>query len=310
MAVSHSMVVQHLPVDAFHISYIGSITATEIAVIPLKSGLSLNGINDFLRVLDTEWKRPMKHSSILSIAIAITLLFLIGVGGAMATTTTTGSMTDSASLVWTTSTDGIDGVLVPGELQSTTVYGENTQAYGGKSIYSRSFDLNTGAMTYGQYNVESMKMFSFNGTSPAGSGRATSDEIIGIDTMGMPGTSTGFDPFCTPTSWPAFHNTVSAGSTFDLEQGAILTQGNTRTVTSRPDIPVALNYQVDLQGLDNKPAVGSAGSFMDGHLEQGIGNTTAKGMDLVFSDKSTASGLISTFNKVMDYESGSTISIV
>jgi hypothetical protein len=49
---------------------------------------------------------------------------------------------------------------------------------------------------------------------------------------------------------------------------------------------------------------------MDGHLERGIGNTTAKGMDLVFSDKSTASGLIFTFNKVMDYESGSTISIV
>jgi hypothetical protein len=48
---------------------------------------------------------------------------------------------------------------------------------------------------------------------------------------------------------------------------------------------------------------------MNGHLEQGIGNTTAKGMDLVFSDQSTASGLISTFNKDMNYESGSTISI-
>jgi hypothetical protein len=252
----------------------------------------------------------MKHSSVLSLAIGIPLLLFAAVGGAMAATTTTGSMTDSSSLVWTISTNGIDGVLVPGELQSTTVYGENTQASGGKSTYSRSFDLNTGAMTYGQYNVESVKMFTFNGTSPQGTGRATSNEMIGIDTMGMPRTSTGSDPFCTETSFPAFHNTVSAGSSFDLEQGSILTQGNTRTVTSRPDVPVALNYQVDLQGLDNKPAVGSAGTFMNGHLEQGIGNTTAKGMDLVFSDQSTASGLIYTFNKAMNYESGSTISII
>jgi hypothetical protein len=251
----------------------------------------------------------MKHSSVLSIAIGIPLLLLAMVGGAMATTTTNGSMTDSSSLVWTVSTAGIDGMLAPGELQSTTIYGENTQATGGTSSYSRSFDLNTGAMTYGQYNVKSTKMFTFNGTTPQGNERAISDEIIGIDTMGMPGSLPGSDPFCTTTSWPVFHNTVTAGSSFDLEQGSVVTQGTTRTVTTRPDVPVVLNYQVDLQGLNNNPAVGSAGSFMNGHLEQGIGNTTAKGMDLVFSDQSTASGLISTFNKDMNYESGSIISI-
>jgi hypothetical protein len=238
----------------------------------------------------------MRHISVLTIAIGIAMVLVSATGFAMAATTTTGSMSETSSLVWTISSDAIDGVLVPGERQSTTVYGENTQAVDGTSSYTRSFDIDTGAMIQGQYNVDSLKMFTFDGTGDGnGTGRAISNEIIGIETMGMPENT---------SSWPAFHNTVNAGSSFDIVRGSVVTQGQTRTVTPYAGVPVALNYGVSLRGLDNEPAMGSAGAFMNGHLEQGRENSTEKAMDLKFSQQSTASGLISTFDKVMDYQSG------
>jgi hypothetical protein len=249
----------------------------------------------------------MKRNSVPRIAISIALVLLSMGGFAMAATTTTGSMSDSATLVWTTSTGGaIDGVLVPGERQSTTVYGENTQASGGTSWYSRSLDLNTAPRTFGQYNVDSFKMFTFDGISQNRTGKASSDEFIGIDTMGRPNSSpVTIDPFVTPGISPAYHNQVNAGSAFDLEQGSLVTQARTRTITPRADVPVTLDYIVGLQGLNEKPAVGAASAFIDGHLEQGGQNCTGKTMDIVFSDESTASGLIYRFDKSMLYESGS-----
>jgi len=249
----------------------------------------------------------MKRNSVPRIAISIALVLLSMGGFAMAATTTTGSMSDSASLVWTTSTGGaIDGVLVPGERQSTTVYGENTQASGGTSWYSRSMDLNTAPRTFGQYNVDSFKMFTFDGISQNRTGKASSDEFIGIDTMGRPNSSPAtIDPFVKPGTFPAYHNEVNAGSAFDLEQGSLMTQARTRTITPRADVPVTLDYVVGLQGLNDKPAVGSASAFIDGHLEEGGQDTCGKTMDVVFSDESTASGLIYRFDKSMLYESGS-----
>ncbi len=255
----------------------------------------------------------MKHISALTIAIGISMVLLAMVGGATAATTTTGSMTETSSLVWTISSDAIDGQLIPGERQSTTVYGEDTRAWGGTAIYSRSFDVDTGAMSMGRYNVDSVKMFTFDGTDDGGNGRAISSEFIGIDTMGMPVNTSlvTTDPFAASQYpvWPAFHNTVNAGSAFDINQGSILTQGEARTVTTSAHVPVELNYKLRLQGLDNEPAIGSAGAFMNGHLEQGRDNSTEKAMDLVFLDQSTASGLIYRFDKVMNYQSGSTVSV-
>ena len=251
----------------------------------------------------------MRHFSALSIVIVMAMIVISAGGFATAATTTTGDMSETSSMVWTISSDAIDGVLEPGEVQSTTVYGENTRAWDGTSSYTRSFDLDTGEVSQGLFNFETRKMFVFDGTVCGdGNGRAVSEEIIGIDTMGMPVNTSEvvMDPFASSEYpvWPAFHNTVNAGSSFDIIEGSVVTLGQTRTVTPSADVPVELNYGVSLRGLYNDPAIGSAGAYMDGHLEQGRGNTTDKAMDLVFSQESTASGLISTFNKVMHYESG------
>ena len=239
----------------------------------------------------------MRNISVLTIAIGIAMVLVSTTGFAMGATTTTGSMSEANSLVWTISSDAIDGVLVPGERQATIVYGDNTQAVDGTSSYTKSFGFDTKSMSQGQYNVDSTKMFTFDGTGDGdGTGMATSDENIGIDTMGMPDST---------SPWSAFHNTVNAGSSFDIAKGSVVTRAQTRTVTDYPGAaPVALNYGIRVTGLNNEPAVGSASAFMDGHLEQGRGTTIAKASDLAFSQQASVSGLINKFDQTMTYESG------
>jgi hypothetical protein len=239
----------------------------------------------------------MKNISVLTMAIGIAMVLVSTTGFAMAAITTTGSMSETNSLVWTISSDAIDGVLVPGERQSTTVYGDSTQAVGGTTSYSKSFSFDTKSMSQGQYNVESTKMLTFDGTGDGtGTGRAISSENIGIDSMGMPGSN---------SLWPAFHNTVNAGSSFDLAKGSVVTQAGTRTVTAYPGAaPVALDYGIQVRGLNNEPAVGSASAFMNGHLEEGRGTAIAKASDLAFSQQASVSGIIYKFDQTATYESG------
>jgi hypothetical protein len=239
----------------------------------------------------------MRNISVLTIAIGIAMVLVSTTGFAMAATTTTGSMSETSSLVWTISSDAIDGVLAPGERQSTTVYGENTQAVDGTTSYTKSFGFDTKSMYQGQYNVDSTKMLTFDGTGDGtGTGSAISSENIGIDTMGVPGGA---------SSWPAFHNTVNAGSSFDLVRGSVTTQAQSRTVTEYPGAaPVALNYGIRVHGLNNEPAIGSASACMDGHLQEGRGTTSAKASDLGFSQKSSVSGIIYKYDQSMTYESG------
>jgi hypothetical protein len=246
----------------------------------------------------------MKRRSILTIALALAMAFSAG-GFVSAATIATGDISETSSVVWTISSDVIDGVLVPGEAQSTTTYGENTHATGGTSGYYKIFNLDTANKPRSQYNLDSTRIFSFDGIGDGnGTGRAISNENVGIDTMGMPVNATSVNPFVQDTIIPAFHNTVNAGSSFDLAQGSLATRAQTRTVTPDMSVPVALNYDVSLTGLGDGPAVGSAGAFTNGHLEEGRGNTTDKASDIVFSQSSTASGLIFAFDKNIRYESG------
>jgi hypothetical protein len=157
--------------------------------------------------------KPTKQFTIGLVAIA--LLFAAG-GTVMAQTTTiNGDVSQSDSLVWTISSDALDGVLVPGEVQATTTYNDNTQSTGGRTTYIKNFNLNTGNVGIGQNNVGTSKIITFDGTtSPTGNGHLVSDESIGIDTMGLPGAS---------STWPAFHSTVQAGSSYDLLRGYVNT---------------------------------------------------------------------------------------
>jgi hypothetical protein len=243
----------------------------------------------------------MKPINLFTIGLVAFALFLAAWGSVMAQTTINGDMSQVDSFVWTISSDSVDGILVPGEVQTTTTYSEKTHGQDGQTNYFKNFNIYTGNANLGQNNVDSRRIFSFDGTAgQTGNGRMTSDESIGVDTMGMPDTLSG---------WPAFHNTVLAGSSLDLLRGSVATTGQARTVSANPNTPLSLTYNINLHGLPDStgttlPAIGSATAFMNGHLEQGRGNSTQKASDLVFSHQSGASGLINVFSKNMNYESG------
>ena len=151
-------------------------------------------------------------------------------GSVAAQTETTGDFSQVDSFTWTTSTNAIDGKLVPGEIQTTTNYGENTFATGGKSSYTKFATFDTGNAIANRFNVDARKIFMFDGISNGTPfGRATSSEEIGFDTMGK------------PMNAPAFHNTVSAGGSFDLASGSVATQAQTGFGESLPGGPPSLS---------------------------------------------------------------------
>ncbi len=241
---------------------------------------------------------------VLTFAVIIATAILASAGPAMAQTIATGSMSEVDSMSWTIST-GTIGVLNPGDVQTTTNYGENTQGVNGQTTYYKTQNFNTGNANFGQYNVNTNRIVTFDGIGDGtGNGRMTSDESVGYDSMGA-----------ASSTLPAYHSNVQAGSSFDILQGSIASQAQARTVSSNPLVPVALNYNVGLQGLNNgpyttSPAIGSAAAFFNGHIEQSRINSTNKSSDLVFSQSSTASGLITSFTKSMNYQSGLATSLV
>jgi len=245
-----------------------------------------------------------RTTRVLSFAVIIATAILAVAGPAMAQTVATGSVSEVDSMSWTIST-GTIGVLNPGDAQTTTNYNENTQAQNGQTSYYKTQNFNTGNANFGQYNVNTNRMVTFNGIGDGtGNGRMTSDESVGYDSMGA-----------ASSTLPAYHSNVNAGSSFDLLQGSIASQAQARTVSANPAVPVALNYNVGLQGLTNgpsgtNPAIGSAAAFFNGHIEQSRINSTNKSSDLVFSQSSTASGLINSFTKSMSYQSGMATSLI
>ncbi|MEI7433180.1 MAG: hypothetical protein WCJ93_02885 [Methanomicrobiales archaeon] len=247
----------------------------------------------------------MANKSPLIIVLAVFTLLLFAGGNVMAQTITiNGDVSQEDSLVWTISSDALDGVLVPGEVQATTTYGENTHSTGGSTSYIKNFNLNTGNVVLGQNNVDVQKIITFDGTTaPNGNGRIVSEESIGIDTMGLPGSS---------STWPAFHSNIQAGGSFDLLRGSVATAAQSRTVSADPNTPVSLNYYINLHGTPTRtgaylPAIGSVNSFMNAHGEYARGNSTQKSSDLVYSHSSGASGLITSFTDSIKYQSGLTL---
>jgi hypothetical protein len=246
----------------------------------------------------------MRTTRVLSFAVIIATALLAATGPAMAQTIATGSVSESDFISWTVST-GTIGVLNPGDVQTTTNYGENTQGVNGQTTYFKTQHFNTGNANLGQYNINTNRIVTFNGIGDGtGDGRMTSDESVGYDSMGA-----------ASSTLPAYHSNVQAGSSFDILQGSIASQAQARTVSSNPLVPVALNYNVGLQGLNNgpyttNPAIGSAAAFSNGHIEQSRINSTNKSSDLAFSQSSTASGLITSFTKSMNYQSGMATSLV
>ena len=208
----------------------------------------------------------------------------------------------------------------------TSSYTENTIADQGLITYAKTLNIDTAGMAAeNQYNVRAEKIIEFIGSD---TGRMISGESNLVD-----GTGTVFGtanimicPFASGSkNWnPAFCNIVEEGSGVDLTIGSLSTateerhimQSQTFPTLSGYDFPVStpgveVNYNIKLTGFGDIPAIGTANAFMNVHIQEG-GNgplivfedrSMFKAEDLVYSESSTATGDITLFDKVMNYNS-------
>jgi len=205
----------------------------------------------------------------------------------------------------------------PGEVQYTSAYTETTSADSGYTTYTKSMDVDTRNMVLNQENIKAEKVVSYVG-SPTG--RIISDESILLDTAGNFTRAEGafLCPFAADekTIFPQFCNIVQAGSTLNMRQVNLVTSASDRFISGSADVPVEMDYTITVNGPGSQNAIGDVAAYMNAHTKEGrmtlfpgpdyLGHAYRPelGSDLTYSEKTTASGVITLFQKKMGYTSG------
>jgi hypothetical protein len=128
------------------------------------------------------------------------------------------------------------------------------------------------------------------------------NQISFIGENGAEITSTGNLYACEAT--PAFCNTIEAGSSFTMEVVNSRTETNSRFVTESLKNPLTLNHNIRIDKLSDTPSTGTVTAFMNGIIREGAGTATDPFKSVEFRERTSTSGRISLFDKVMGWESG------
>ena len=226
-----------------------------------------------------------------------------------------GSVTAHTTIVYTQGNGNLSDnpPLESGEGQSTIAYTEDTMAVNGAVTYDKYTNLDTGNQGPNGDNLETERIieYSAEGDGQIG-GRMLSSEEILVDTAATGTTdSTGCCPWGSDQDQvlAANNDIVVAGSTMDVTEASVASTSGARTTSSSVDTPVELSYSVNIQGINQTPgdmneaAQGSATAYVSANLQEGLGNETAKGTDVQYSDVTSASGLFDLAKEV-SYTSG------
>ncbi|HTY14201.1 MAG TPA: hypothetical protein VMC42_00670 [Methanoregulaceae archaeon] len=201
------------------------------------------------------------------------------------------------------------GVLDPGQIQYTTGYNDQYSGISGQQTFTKSMAVSTGNTIADQSNIKANTNIQY---IAADTGRATRTEDLLLDGAAN-STDTASAILCpfaqsVSTVIPPYCNIVQAGSAFDTTLTSTVTSADTRFVGTDSTFPVVLNYNINSQGITldsgSSPMIGSVSAYLKVHVQEARNNTTTKSEDLVYSETSTASGLISKFSKNMQYQSG------
>jgi hypothetical protein len=110
---------------------------------------------------------------------------------------------------------------------------------------------------------------------------------------------------------PAYCNIIQVGSKYDLTIGSVTTNANERFVGTDATAPVVVNYAINVKPYTasgtNVPAIGSAMAYIKAHIQEGNNFNTTKAEDLTYSETSSVNGYITSFNKVIAYQSGKSL---
>ncbi len=227
------------------------------------------------------------------------------------------------------------GVLDPEQVQYTTGYNDQYTGVSGQQTFTKSMAVSTANTIADQSNIKANTNVQFIAID---TGRATNSEDLLVDGASQAQNSSGLIlcPFANanPGIIPAFCNIVQAGSAFDTTLTSTVTSADTRFVGTDATIPTVLNYNINAQGITlsdgtSSPMIGSVSAYLKVHVQEARNESTISGVigipgtfgqgrdyysfpnavdptkseDLVYSETSTASGLISKFSKSMSYSS-------
>jgi len=221
------------------------------------------------------------------------------------------------------------GVLDPGQVQYTTGYNDQYSGVSGQQTFGKTVELSTANTITDQSNIKANTNVQFIALD---TGRATRSEDLLLDGASQAQNSSGLIlcPFgnANPGIVPAFCNIEQAGSTFDTTLTSTVTSADTRFVGTDATIPVVLNYNINAQGIalsdgTSSPMIGSVSAYLKVHVQEARNESTINGFyfpgtdlfpysypdgsnpqkseDLVYSETSSASGMINKFSKSMSY---------
>jgi hypothetical protein len=224
------------------------------------------------------------------------------------------------------------GVLDPGQVQYTAGYNDQYVGVSGQQTFAKSMALSTANKIADQSNIKANTNIQFIALD---TGRATRSEDLFLDgaAQAQDSSSLILCPFANanPGIIPAFCNIEQAGSAFDTTLTSTVTSADTRFIGTEATIPVVLNYNINAQGITlsdgtSSPMIGSVSAYLKVHTQEARNESVISGgllnpfsgqtlysfpdtinpqksEDLVYSETSTASGLISKFSKSMSYSS-------
>jgi hypothetical protein len=218
------------------------------------------------------------------------------------------------------------GVLDPGQVQYTIGYNDQYFGISGQQTFVKSMAISTANTIADQSNIKAKTDIQFIAVD---TGRATRSEDLLLDgaSQATNGANAILCPFVAPNPSiiPAFCNIVQAGSAFDTTLTSTVTSADTRFVGTDASIPVVLNYNINAKGItignQTSPMIGSVSAYLKVHIQEARNESVNAGSvlgspysfpdslnpkkseDLVYSEASSASGLISGFTKSMSYSS-------
>lgn len=214
------------------------------------------------------------------------------------------------------------------EVQYTTGYNDQLMAVSGQSTLAKTMAVSTGNRIADQNNIRADTSLQFIAID---TGRATRTEDLLLDGAAQASNTSSaiLCPFATSVSSviPAYCNIEQAGSSIDTTLTSVVTHADDRFVGTDSTFPVVLNYNINAQGITlsdgtSSPMIGSVSAYLKVHVQEARNQTTTvynfptdqpltttgspqqKSEDLVYSETSSASGLISHFSKSMSYQSG------
>ncbi len=238
-------------------------------------------------------------------------------------------VTDAQTLLnWAQTQGGLhDPPLYDREVRYTTAYDATIVAQAGQTSFTKSMNLDTRNKVIGQSNLNAQTGLTFIATSDGGNVVGT--ENLLVDGTGNP--TNASDRILCPFSAangdiiPAYCNIVQAGSTYDLTVGSVTTSANDRFIGTDATNPVVLNYAVNVKPYGTTagqiPAMGSTMAYIKAHIQEArtanstpgiapfpttfnITGPSQKVEDLTYNEQSGAQGTISSFSKVIAYQSG------